>query len=125
MFLPTKVSVLIIPYHKNANFQVAGSWFPDNQRTLATTIGIMSNPLGVLLANVISPQLVSHPDHVLYVNFFTAVPSILCCIAATFLITRSNPKLPPTISASQQQMDFVAGISINKKHGDRKFKNGK
>uniref|UniRef100_A0A914CFE4 Major facilitator superfamily (MFS) profile domain-containing protein n=1 Tax=Acrobeloides nanus TaxID=290746 RepID=A0A914CFE4_9BILA len=104
------IAAVAYPFIMILPTKVAGSWFPDNQRTLATTIGIMSNPLGVILANVISPQIVSHPDDVLYVNLFTAVPSILCCIAATFLITRSNPKLPPTISASQQRMDFFAGV---------------
>ncbi len=43
MFLPTKV---------------AGAWFPDTQRGLATMIATMSNPLGVLLASLVSPQLV-------------------------------------------------------------------
>ncbi|VDK83176.1 unnamed protein product [Litomosoides sigmodontis] len=46
MFLPSKV---------------AGSWFAGNQRALATTIGIMANPLGVLMANVLSPQIVRAP----------------------------------------------------------------
>ncbi|VDO12211.1 unnamed protein product [Brugia timori] len=41
--------------------KVAGSWFPENQRALATTIGIMANPLGVLMANVLSPQIVEVP----------------------------------------------------------------
>ncbi|EPB71962.1 hypothetical protein ANCCEY_08946 [Ancylostoma ceylanicum] len=68
MFLPTKV---------------AGSWFPDNQRGLATTIGVMSNPLGVLLANVISPQMVHSPQHVVYLNIFTFVPSAAAMILAT------------------------------------------
>jgi MFS transporter, FLVCR family, MFS-domain-containing protein 7 len=45
-------------------FKVAAAWFPDNQRTLATTIGVMSNPLGVLLANLISPMLVRSCEEV-------------------------------------------------------------
>jgi FLVCR family MFS transporter 7 len=95
MFLPTKV---------------AAAWFPDNQRGMATTIGLMSNPLGVLIANVISPQLVRHPDDVLLLNVLIAVPSILVLIVALFAITRSEPKLPPTVSASQKQSGFVEGI---------------
>ncbi|EYC20925.1 hypothetical protein Y032_0020g134 [Ancylostoma ceylanicum] len=95
MFLPTKV---------------AGSWFPDNQRGLATTIGVMSNPLGVLLANVISPQMVHSPQHVVYLNIFTFVPSAAAMILATLTVKRSEPKIPPTFSASKPQMDFLPGL---------------
>uniref|UniRef100_A0A1I8BCU6 MFS domain-containing protein n=1 Tax=Meloidogyne hapla TaxID=6305 RepID=A0A1I8BCU6_MELHA len=71
MFLPTKV---------------AAAWFPDNQRTLATTIGVMSNPLGVLLANLISPMIVGSCEHT------------------------SEPKIPPTLSASKPSYPFIEGI---------------
>ena len=94
MFLPTKV---------------AAAWFPDNQRALATTIGIMSNPLGVLLANLLSPAICKGPSDVLWVNILTAVPSILACIIATIAITSSEPKHPPSFSAGQKQMDFLNG----------------
>ncbi|VDK64645.1 unnamed protein product [Cylicostephanus goldi] len=90
-------------------YHVAASWFPDNQRGLATTIGVMSNPLGVLLANVISPQMVKAPQHVLYLNIFTFVPSAVAMILATFFVRRSEPKIPPTYSASKPQMDFIPG----------------
>uniref|UniRef100_A0AC34F6K4 Major facilitator superfamily (MFS) profile domain-containing protein n=1 Tax=Panagrolaimus sp. ES5 TaxID=591445 RepID=A0AC34F6K4_9BILA len=95
MFLPTKV---------------AAAWFPDNQRAIATTIGIMSNPLGVLLANLLSPMLCHSPEDVQYVNLMTAIPSVIACIIASVAITRSEPKHPPTISAGQKQMDFFAGV---------------
>ncbi|KJH43180.1 transporter, major facilitator family protein [Dictyocaulus viviparus] len=95
MFLPTKV---------------AGSWFPDTQRGLATTVGVMSNPLGVLLANIISPQMVRSPQHVMYLNIFTFVTSVVAMILATVGVNRSEPKVPPTFSASKPQMDFIPGL---------------
>jgi len=95
MFLPTKV---------------AAAWFPENQRALATTIGIMSNPLGVLMANVMSPLIVSAPEHVVYINIIVCVPSVLVFLVATFTITSSEPKIPPSASAAQVQMDFLAGV---------------
>jgi len=49
MFLPSKVSAI---------------WFPNTQRALATTVALMSNPLGVLLANLIVPTFVTRPEHV-------------------------------------------------------------
>lgn len=95
MFLPTKV---------------AGSWFPDTQRALATTVGIMSNPLGVLMANLISPQMVQAPEHVPFLNAFTFIPAFVAMILATFGVTSSEPAMPPTYSASQEQMDFLPGL---------------
>ncbi|VDM43950.1 unnamed protein product [Toxocara canis] len=90
MFLPTKV---------------AGSWFGENERALATTIGVMSNPLGVLFANLLSPQIVSKAAHVI-----TFVPPLIACAIATFGVTRSEPKTPPSLSAAQTQMGFINGL---------------
>ncbi|KHN86929.1 Uncharacterized protein Tcan_03201 [Toxocara canis] len=95
MFLPTKV---------------AGSWFGENERALATTIGVMSNPLGVLFANLLSPQIVSKAAHVPIVNAVTFVPPLIACAIATFGVTRSEPKTPPSLSAAQTQMGFINGL---------------
>ncbi|CAJ0935410.1 unnamed protein product, partial [Mesorhabditis belari] len=96
MFLPTKV---------------AGAWFSEKERGLATTIGVMSNPLGVFMASVISPAMVTAPAHVVFLNAFTFVPSIAAAILATIVVKRSEPKIPPTFSAGVQQMDFAAGFA--------------
>uniref|UniRef100_A0A915PWX1 Major facilitator superfamily (MFS) profile domain-containing protein n=1 Tax=Setaria digitata TaxID=48799 RepID=A0A915PWX1_9BILA len=90
--------------------KVAGSWFAENQRALATTVGIMANPLGVLMANVLSPQIVRSPMDVLIINTVTFVPSLLTCLIATFCITRSEPQIAPSQSAAQPQMPFFPGI---------------
>uniref|UniRef100_A0A914KRK2 Uncharacterized protein n=2 Tax=Meloidogyne TaxID=189290 RepID=A0A914KRK2_MELIC len=95
MFLPTKV---------------AAAWFPDNQRTLATTIGVMSNPLGVLLANLISPMIVGSCEHVKILNILFSVPSIILTVVASVAITSSEPKIPPTLSASKPSYPFIEGI---------------
>ncbi|EFO24695.2 major facilitator superfamily transporter [Loa loa] len=91
-------------------YYVAGSWFAENQRALATTVGIMANPLGVLMANVLSPQIVEAPVDVIIVNIITFVPSLLACLIATFCVTRSEPLIPPSQSAAQPQMPFLPGI---------------
>ncbi|KAI3421176.1 hypothetical protein GPALN_014805 [Globodera pallida] len=96
MFLPTKV---------------AAAWFPDTERTLATTIGVMANPLGVLLANLISPLVVETCEHIMTLNVALSIPSILLTAIATFFITRSEPKVPPTVSAGHQNYPFLRGIT--------------
>nr|XP_053627532.1 uncharacterized protein B0416.5-like [Cherax quadricarinatus] len=45
LFIPTKVSQL---------------WFPENSRTLSTTVLSLSNPLGVVVAQVLSPILIKY-----------------------------------------------------------------
>ncbi|VDM99304.1 unnamed protein product, partial [Thelazia callipaeda] len=108
MFLPSKV---------------AASWFGENERALATTIGVMANPLGVLMANILSPQIVQSladvrviPEkgesnfQVLIINAVTFVPSILICLVATFCVIRSEPRTPPSRSAAQLHVPFLLGM---------------
>ncbi|VDD96055.1 unnamed protein product [Enterobius vermicularis] len=95
MFLPTKV---------------AGTWFADNERTLATTIGVMANPLGVLMANLLSPQIVNSYNDVPKMNAIVMFPAIITCLLVTFGVNSSKPKTPPTLSAAVTQTDFLTGI---------------
>lgn len=73
----------------------------------------MANPLGVLLANLISPRVVTDPSHLIYLNAVIAMPGIIICILATLVINRSEPKLPPTVSAGQPYFEFLKGIYLN------------
>ena len=96
MFLPTKVS---------------GAWFPADQRTLATTLMILSNPLGVLLANLISPQLVTEVWMVLLLNVVTMVPSVAGGLMAVLGVCHSEPPTPPSASAAAgAELAFFAGV---------------
>lgn len=70
----------------------------------------MANPLGVLLANVLAPQLVKEPSHVLYLNIIVAVPAVIVALLATAGVNRSEPKTPPTLSAATEQMKFLEGM---------------
>jgi FLVCR family MFS transporter 7 len=69
----------------------------------------MANPLGVLLANLISPQLVLSIDHVVYLNALTFGPAVVTCLLALATVTRSEPAIPPTLSASTKQTSFFSG----------------
>ncbi|VDK49416.1 unnamed protein product [Anisakis simplex] len=95
MFLPTKVT---------------NTWFPTNERAIATTIQTMSNPLGVFTANVLSPLIVTKADNVRIMNAILFVPPLLACIAATVGLSESQPKVPPSFSAAQAQIGFRAGL---------------
>lgn len=111
-YLGQGIAALAYPFIMFLPTKVAAAWFPDNQRALATTIGVMANPLGILIANLVSPRIVQSCSDVLYLNIFTAVPSLLIALVASITITRSEPPHPPTISASHEYFDFFKGIKV-------------
>lgn len=71
----------------------------------------MANPLGVLISNLVAPQLVKEPDHVLHLNIIVAVFSIIIALMALGGVQSSEPKTPPTLSAATEQMKFIEGVS--------------
>lgn len=95
MFLPTKV---------------AASWFAGSQRATATMIAAMSNPLGVLFANMISPQLVVQKSDVVYLNILLAVVPTAAIALATFGVRTSDPPTPPGRAATKKAAAFWPGI---------------
>lgn len=42
--------------------KLAAYWFAENQRAIANTLGSMSNPLGIMVVMLISPQIVRKVD---------------------------------------------------------------
>ncbi|UMM38039.1 hypothetical protein L5515_009616 [Caenorhabditis briggsae] len=54
----------------------------------------MSNPLGVLLANLISTIIVKSPDDVIWLNVFTCVPSVFVMLIATMVHFSKFIKFP-------------------------------
>ncbi len=76
----------------------ATNWFPDNQRSLANTVALGSNTLGILIGAVVSPLIVNNSNTfvsemcilLLICTVIALVPAIMACF-----ITRSTPPTPP------------------------------
>ncbi|XP_037065187.1 solute carrier family 49 member A3 isoform X2 [Peromyscus leucopus] len=49
--------------------KLAALWFPEHQRATANMISTMSNPLGILMANVLSPALVKKAEDIPMMEF--------------------------------------------------------
>ncbi|XP_043303936.1 solute carrier family 49 member A3 isoform X5 [Cervus canadensis] len=49
--------------------KLAALWFPEHQRATANMIGTMSNPLGILVANLVSPILVKTEEDIPLMEF--------------------------------------------------------
>ncbi|CAK6965362.1 solute carrier family 49 member A3 [Scomber scombrus] len=93
--------------------KLAALWFPDHQRATANTIASMSNPLGVLLANIISPTMAEESKQIPALLLAYAVPACIVCFLATVGIRSSAPATPPSASAELSGTEpFVQGIKL-------------
>ncbi|XP_008289945.1 solute carrier family 49 member A3 isoform X2 [Stegastes partitus] len=93
--------------------KVAALWFPDHQRATANMIASMSNPLGVLLANIISPMMAETSAHIPILLLAYAVPTCIICFLATVGIRSSAPPTPPSASAECSGSEpYVQGIKL-------------
>ncbi|RUS84086.1 hypothetical protein EGW08_008125 [Elysia chlorotica] len=90
--------------------KVAALWFPDSQRTLATTIASMSNTLGVLAANLMSPTIVKKPSDIGTMMYVCTGVSLLGVLMSTCGVCSSLPPSPPSPSAAAQSEPFFLGI---------------
>ncbi|XP_064629895.1 solute carrier family 49 member A3-like [Lineus longissimus] len=98
------------PFLLFAPTKLAALWFEENHRATANMIASMSNPLGILLANILSPVIVnSKADFPLMLEIYTA-PAILTTLMATFGIWSALPPTPPTASAAEQHESFFEGL---------------
>uniref|UniRef100_A0A3B4EYQ4 Solute carrier family 49 member 3 n=1 Tax=Pundamilia nyererei TaxID=303518 RepID=A0A3B4EYQ4_9CICH len=87
--------------------KLAALWFPDHQRATANMIASMANPLGILLANIISPVM-AETSLLAY-----AIPTCIICVLATVGIRSSAPPTPPSASAETSNSEpFVQGIKL-------------
>ncbi|CAF4873324.1 unnamed protein product [Rotaria sp. Silwood1] len=72
----------------------AFSWFPESQRTLATSLCFAANFLGVFLGTVLPPIIVPREDKMPLLLYLSLIPAIL----AAFLSLTVRSSQPPTPS---------------------------
>ncbi|XP_034454979.1 solute carrier family 49 member A3 isoform X2 [Hippoglossus hippoglossus] len=93
--------------------KLAALWFPDHQRATANMIASMSNPLGILLANIISPLMVQKSAEIPRLLLAYAIPACFICFLATVGIRSSTPPTPPSASAESSGSEpFLQGIKL-------------
>ncbi|RMZ96772.1 major facilitator superfamily domain-containing 7, partial [Brachionus plicatilis] len=106
-----KYSVLLVgqsmcalaqPFVLFVSTKFANTWFSEDQRSLANTIALASNTLGVLVGALVSPQIVYSSQEFIseisLLNIVSCLISLVPAIMAGF-INRSTPKFPPSFSA--------------------------
>ncbi|XP_005726656.1 solute carrier family 49 member A3 [Pundamilia nyererei] len=93
--------------------KLAALWFPDHQRATANMIASMANPLGILLANIISPVMAETSAQIPKLLLAYAIPTCIICVLATVGIRSSAPPTPPSASAETSNSEpFVQGIKL-------------
>ncbi|XP_035420123.1 solute carrier family 49 member A3 isoform X1 [Cygnus atratus] len=93
--------------------KLAALWFPDHQRATANMISSMSNPLGILTANVLSPILVPEGKHIPLMLGVYAIPALTACALATVGIHEKVPPTPPSASATNStSQPFLTGLKM-------------
>ncbi|XP_074652676.1 solute carrier family 49 member 4 homolog isoform X1 [Tubulanus polymorphus] len=129
---------LTLSFGQIAPALVSSVWFPVNQRTTATAISSMCNPLGAALQSILGPYIVSefnltHPAHwskhsnrtdaeikkqfdeimiVLYIHMAAGTALFL----ASLIYFPNKPPMPPSLSASMDSIPFKEAIKSLIRH---------
>ncbi|XP_043429172.1 solute carrier family 49 member A3 isoform X3 [Prionailurus bengalensis] len=93
--------------------KLAALWFPEHQRATANMIGTMSNPLGILVANLLSPALVKKEEDIPVMLGIYIIPAGITCLLATACLLESVPPTPPSARAIHSTSEkFLDGLKL-------------
>lgn len=93
--------------------KLAAIWFPENQRATANMIASMSNPLGILFANIFSPMIVGSKEKIPQLLGIYTIPAAIVCLLATAGIRNRVPPTPSSSSALASSSEpFLAGVKL-------------
>ncbi|XP_045126677.1 uncharacterized protein B0416.5-like isoform X1 [Portunus trituberculatus] len=81
--------------------KVTQNWFPDGERMVATAIMAFFPPLGISVAQVVAPIVVTKKQQIPTLNYIYGGLALLAEIATLICVTRSRPPTPPSRSAEQ------------------------
>ena len=97
--------------------QLSCLWFAPHERTRATTVAIFANNFGAAVGFIISPYIVTLPEHVprlLYVHFGLAF--VACVLALIYF-----PARPPSAPSAAAELLINNPTSSETSHNWRKF----
>jgi hypothetical protein len=102
MFLGQSFAAIGQPLFLNLPAALASSWFPVEERDIATTIGSLFSPLGNAIGQLVSVSLISESDAgvVEGMSLIMAVELGACFIVfvISYFLFKSNPPSPPSHS---------------------------
>eukprot|EP00002_Diphylleia_rotans_P018704 TRINITY_DN3617_c0_g1_i1.p1 TRINITY_DN3617_c0_g1~~TRINITY_DN3617_c0_g1_i1.p1 ORF type:complete len:448 (+),score=102.51 TRINITY_DN3617_c0_g1_i1:47-1390(+) len=113
------VAAIAQPFILNAPPKVVATWFPENQRTMGTTIASVANPIGVAFGFILPPAFAGDKDDI---PFMLLVEAIICSVAFILfaLLFKNNPPTPPSASQMPKDLENMSQ-SIRALMTDREF----
>ena len=89
--------------------KVSQNWFSGSQQIFVTVILAFSPLLGTMVAQAITPVMVTSPDEIPTMNWVWSILSTLSMIMFIFLVRTSLPPTPPSKSAeiSTKKMPYL------------------
>ncbi|CAK8687009.1 unnamed protein product [Clavelina lepadiformis] len=101
------------PFSMYAPAKTAAVWFPEDERAIANTIGAVANPIGVVLAGLISPLFVDYNSgdfYVLNLLITMACPAALGALMTLLIVTSGEPSIPPSAGGKKTPEYFGHGL---------------
>lgn len=80
--------------------KVSQNWFGEGERTMATLILGMSNPLGLVLGQLVTPLIVTQPAQIPLLNLVWFLPALPGFLLTVIGVKSSLPPSPPSPSAA-------------------------
>ncbi|KAF9557986.1 hypothetical protein EC968_007323 [Mortierella alpina] len=87
------------PFFLNVAPKYAAVWFAENERTTATMLGTIPNPLAAALAELIIPHITPEPNSMAFTLSISLALSILAQCPVAWM--SETPPLPPSPSAAE------------------------
>jgi len=96
------------PFILNAVTKLSANWFPDNERTTATGIALISQFLGIALGMFITPILVSGDDLLPMLLIYGIISLITVILFVVFV--KDKPPTPPSREVIEEKVLMSEGL---------------
>uniref|UniRef100_H2Y906 Major facilitator superfamily (MFS) profile domain-containing protein n=1 Tax=Ciona savignyi TaxID=51511 RepID=H2Y906_CIOSA len=110
VFLGQIIAAFAQPFMLFAPTKLAALWFKEDQRAIANMLATIANPLGIMLANILSPILARTSDDILFMLAIQCIPAGVASLMATLGWWSSEPPTPPSPSAQAYSEPFKKGM---------------
>jgi len=94
---------LACPFISGVPTKISQHWFPDSQRTMATSLLGMSYPLGIVVGQGMTPLIITKPDHIPYMNIMFFCPAAIGAVLGILKVQRNVPITPPSASEASER----------------------
>ncbi|XP_003386874.1 PREDICTED: major facilitator superfamily domain-containing protein 7-like [Amphimedon queenslandica] len=104
------------PFILYAPAKLANTWFGAKERGLCTDLASVANPLGVAIAQIASPYIVTDIQKLPVMLWVYIIPAGIGALFSISFIWRSSPAIPPTSSHDTAHLPFIKGLKSASKN---------